>query len=240
MSYYHFLVTPNTFWLCMIVLPWGKYEYCRIPMGISVAHNTFIKYYRYIPWFQIHRRIPGRRALDNQKLLEGSPNFCSNSKCSDLKLVCTFAHFFEGKTIEPIRIDVFGINFPVHPCSQFSFITFHIQDNIMRGKARISHGRTIFPTGLHPRHHTNPHFAHIRHQFKHAPRHFVPLRATGGMFTLRFKKSLLHTLTLFLHRYLPDMRGRGVILDRRRKMDGRGGYRLRRTANATRRRRWRR
>jgi hypothetical protein len=37
MGYYHMLLTPFAHRLCTIVLPWGKYEYCRLPMGLSVS-----------------------------------------------------------------------------------------------------------------------------------------------------------------------------------------------------------
>ena len=35
--YYHFQLTPNYCWICTIVLPWVKYEYCWIPMGVPVS-----------------------------------------------------------------------------------------------------------------------------------------------------------------------------------------------------------
>ena len=34
MGYYHLLLTPNASRLCTVVLPWGKYEYLRLPMGL--------------------------------------------------------------------------------------------------------------------------------------------------------------------------------------------------------------
>jgi hypothetical protein len=36
MGYYHMVLTPFSSRLCTIVLPWGKYEYCRLPMGLSI------------------------------------------------------------------------------------------------------------------------------------------------------------------------------------------------------------
>jgi hypothetical protein len=36
MGYYHMLLMPFSSRLCTIVLPWGKYEYCRLPMGLIV------------------------------------------------------------------------------------------------------------------------------------------------------------------------------------------------------------
>ena len=41
MGYYHILLTPNARRLCTIVLPDGKYEYCRLPMGICNAPDIF-------------------------------------------------------------------------------------------------------------------------------------------------------------------------------------------------------
>ena len=37
MGYYHIKLTQDASKLCTIILPWGKYEYCRLPMGISGA-----------------------------------------------------------------------------------------------------------------------------------------------------------------------------------------------------------
>jgi hypothetical protein len=41
MGYYHMLLTPFARRLCTIVLPWGKYKYCRLPMGLSVSPYIF-------------------------------------------------------------------------------------------------------------------------------------------------------------------------------------------------------
>jgi hypothetical protein len=41
MGYYHMLLTPFECRLCTIVLPWGKYKYCRLPMGLSVSPDIF-------------------------------------------------------------------------------------------------------------------------------------------------------------------------------------------------------
>jgi hypothetical protein len=41
MGYYHMLLTPFSSRLCTIVLPWGKYEYCRLPMGLSISLDVF-------------------------------------------------------------------------------------------------------------------------------------------------------------------------------------------------------
>jgi hypothetical protein len=41
MGYYHMLLTPFSSRLCTIVLPWGKYEYCRLPMGLSISPDVF-------------------------------------------------------------------------------------------------------------------------------------------------------------------------------------------------------
>lgn len=41
MGYYHILLTPNASRLCTIVLPWGKYEYLRLPMGLCNSPDIF-------------------------------------------------------------------------------------------------------------------------------------------------------------------------------------------------------
>jgi hypothetical protein len=41
MGYYHMLLTPFSSRLFTIVLPWGKYEYCRLPMGLSITQMYF-------------------------------------------------------------------------------------------------------------------------------------------------------------------------------------------------------
>jgi hypothetical protein len=41
MGYYHMLLTPFARRLCTIVLPWGKYKYCRLPMGLPVSPDIF-------------------------------------------------------------------------------------------------------------------------------------------------------------------------------------------------------
>ena len=41
MGYYHMVLTPFSSRLCTIVLPWGKYEYCRLPMGLCISPDVF-------------------------------------------------------------------------------------------------------------------------------------------------------------------------------------------------------
>jgi len=41
MGYYHILLTPNASRLCTIVVPWGKYEYLRLPMGLCNSPDIF-------------------------------------------------------------------------------------------------------------------------------------------------------------------------------------------------------
>ena len=43
MGYYHLLLTPNASRLCTVVLPWGKYEYLRLPMGLCNSPDIFQK-----------------------------------------------------------------------------------------------------------------------------------------------------------------------------------------------------
>jgi len=41
MGYYHIELTPNSSRMCTIVLPWSKYEYLRLPMGLCTSPNIF-------------------------------------------------------------------------------------------------------------------------------------------------------------------------------------------------------
>ena len=41
MGYYHILLTPNASRLCTVVVPWGKYEYLRLPMGLCNSADIF-------------------------------------------------------------------------------------------------------------------------------------------------------------------------------------------------------
>jgi Reverse transcriptase (RNA-dependent DNA polymerase) len=41
MGYYHIKLTPYASSLCTIVLPWGKYEYLRLPMGLCNSPDIF-------------------------------------------------------------------------------------------------------------------------------------------------------------------------------------------------------
>ena len=41
MGFYHIELTPNSSALCTIMLPWGKYEYLKLPMGLSNSPDVF-------------------------------------------------------------------------------------------------------------------------------------------------------------------------------------------------------
>ena len=41
MGYYHIELNPDAKKLCTIVLPWGKYEYQRLPMGLCTSVDLF-------------------------------------------------------------------------------------------------------------------------------------------------------------------------------------------------------
>ena len=41
MVYYHIRLSYQTSNLCMIILPWGKYWYKRLPMGVSKSPDIF-------------------------------------------------------------------------------------------------------------------------------------------------------------------------------------------------------
>ena len=40
-GYYHILLDTSAKRLCTIVLPWGKYEYLRLPMGLCNSPDIF-------------------------------------------------------------------------------------------------------------------------------------------------------------------------------------------------------
>src|SRR5688572_21391744 len=41
MGYYHILLTPKASRLCTVVLPWGKYEYLRLPIRLCNSFDIF-------------------------------------------------------------------------------------------------------------------------------------------------------------------------------------------------------
>ena len=41
MGYYHIELSPDSKKYCTIVLPWGKYEYQRLPMGLCCSPDIF-------------------------------------------------------------------------------------------------------------------------------------------------------------------------------------------------------
>jgi hypothetical protein len=41
MGYYHIELSPHSQQLCTIVLPWGKYEYLHLPMGLANSPHIF-------------------------------------------------------------------------------------------------------------------------------------------------------------------------------------------------------
>ena len=41
MGYYHIELSPGDKHICTIVLPWGKYEYQNLPMGVCNGPNIF-------------------------------------------------------------------------------------------------------------------------------------------------------------------------------------------------------
>ena len=41
MGYYHIILCPKSRKLCTIVLPWGKFEYQKLPMGLCNSPDIF-------------------------------------------------------------------------------------------------------------------------------------------------------------------------------------------------------
>eukprot|EP00957_Ditylum_brightwellii_P158265 12047074-Ditylum_brightwellii.AAC.1 len=44
MRYYTICLDPDAHKICTVILPWGKYQYLRSPMGLSCAPDIFRKY----------------------------------------------------------------------------------------------------------------------------------------------------------------------------------------------------
>ena len=93
----------------------------------------------------VEKSIVTRNTAPKKALIAKYPIFCFNSKYSLLKLVCTLARLCEITLLQPLRLNFYGIKFPSHPCSQFSFLTFCRQDNTTRGKAHIYHEFSPLP-----------------------------------------------------------------------------------------------
>ena len=41
MGYYHIVLDKESSYLCTLILPWGKYPYCRLPMGLTDSPDIF-------------------------------------------------------------------------------------------------------------------------------------------------------------------------------------------------------
>ena len=41
MGYYHILLSKNASNLCTIIIPWGKYQYQNLPMGVANSPEIF-------------------------------------------------------------------------------------------------------------------------------------------------------------------------------------------------------
>eukprot|EP00957_Ditylum_brightwellii_P175991 13401223-Ditylum_brightwellii.AAC.1 len=41
MGYYHIEISPESSAICAIVLPWGKYKYLKLPMGLCNSPDIF-------------------------------------------------------------------------------------------------------------------------------------------------------------------------------------------------------
>jgi hypothetical protein len=42
MGYYTIRLDPDTSTICIIIFPWGKYYYKRLPMGIAGSSDIFL------------------------------------------------------------------------------------------------------------------------------------------------------------------------------------------------------
>ena len=127
--------------------------------------------------------------------------FIFNSEYSLFKLLFTPALLYEGTPLQLLRLDLFGINFPFHPCSQFTFLTFFGQENITRGKVHKSHERALPPILTNPATLPPPptdHLSSTKVSNTCASRRFALLHADGGIFPLRFAKFAHLVLTSLL------------------------------------------
>ena len=41
MEYYHIVLDTESSYLCTMIVPWGKYQYCCLPMGLNGSPDTF-------------------------------------------------------------------------------------------------------------------------------------------------------------------------------------------------------
>ena len=48
MGYYHIQLSENASNLCTIILPWGKYRYKRLPMGVANSPDIFKQKMNYL------------------------------------------------------------------------------------------------------------------------------------------------------------------------------------------------
>ena len=56
MGYYHIELSPRSKQLCTIILPWGKYKYQNIPMGVCNSPDIFQeKIYELVDGFDMVR-----------------------------------------------------------------------------------------------------------------------------------------------------------------------------------------
>ena len=124
--------------------------------------------------------------------------FCFNSKSSLLKLLCTLVRLFEGTPLQPLILDFFLINFPLHPRSKLLFFTFCGQDN--KGESAQSPQARYYHQTAHPRDIETHPISHVyTSKVSSTPRHAIPQspRASGITFSLHFAKPFLQALTLF-------------------------------------------
>ena len=75
----------------------------------------------------IEKSIVARNVISKKALVTNSSTFRFNIKSSFLKLLCTLARLFEITLLQPLRLNFYGINFPLHPPSPFSFPTFAVR-----------------------------------------------------------------------------------------------------------------
>ena len=136
--------------------------------------------------------------------------FRFNSKCSLVKLLCTLARLGEGTLLQPLRLDFFGIDFPLHPRSQLPYLFVLIAGRKTRGNARRAHERAPLPNLTTPATIAPPPSSHLSPAQVSARRTISRRRVPLGEC---FPCISQNALALFFLRYRHDGRGRGGRFD---------------------------
>ena len=125
--------------------------------------------------------------------------FHFNSKSSLLKLIFTLARLCEGTPLQPLRLDFFRSTFPRILAHHCHFSLFAGRTTEQRERRAYPMSALLSPTRPPHKNCSPPHLPLIHRQGKlqAAPLHSASPRAAAGMFSLRFLKYFLCSLTVF-------------------------------------------